>query len=266
MTRKLVLILVAVNSVGLVLSAVLWPQLMIAPGQVMPAHRAFASDCFACHRPFIGSRPALCSECHKPDAIGLVTTKGLAIANEQKLRPFHQDLLEPDCMACHSDHKGVKAFRPIGRFSHELLRTARREQCRDCHAAPPDTLHQGDLHACRQCHSEQAWTPATFDHEPLFSLTGHHEVACKTCHVGRDYQTYTCYGCHEHTRSKIREKHVEEGITDYENCVKCHRSDESIEDEHQDQGRAGRMEHGDDESSSRDTEEKPEHHSRKEDD
>ena len=264
MTKKMVLILVAVTAVGLVLMAILWPQRMIAPGQVMPAHRAFASDCFACHRPFIGSRPALCAECHKPGAIGLATTKGRAIANEHKLTPFHQDLLEPDCMACHSDHKGVKAVRPIGRFSHELLRVARREQCQGCHPAPPDTLHQGSLRACGQCHSQQAWTPATFDHERLFSLTDDHDVTCNTCHLGRDYRTYTCYGCHEHTRSKIREKHVDEGITDYENCVKCHRSNDSIEDEHQDRARAGWQEHADDRLSPRDTKEKRDHHSRKE--
>ena len=37
---------------------------------------------------------------------------------------------------------------------------------------------------------------------------------CVTCHVDNDYSNYTCYGCHEHSRSKIREEHVEEGIHD----------------------------------------------------
>ena len=40
---------------------------------------------------------------------------------------------------------------------------------------------------------------------------------------------YTCYGCHEHSRSKIREEHLEEGIRDYENCVECHRSGDEDE-------------------------------------
>ena len=40
---------------------------------------------------------------------------------------------------------------------------------------------------------------------------------------------YTCYGCHEHSRSKIREEHVEEGIRDYENCVEGHRSGDEDE-------------------------------------
>jgi hypothetical protein len=230
MNKQLVFLLVAANLVILILIAVFWPQRMVEPGPVMPAHQAFETDCFACHRPFIGSRPALCVKCHKPAEIGLVTTTGLAIANERKLTPFHQDLLEQDCIACHSDHKGVKAFRPIGRFSHDLLKVARRDQCSGCHQAPLDAMHQGAIGACGQCHSQRAWTPATFDHESLFSLTGDHEASCNTCHVGKDYRTYTCYGCHEHTRSKIREKHVEEGISDYENCIECHRNGEGDDD------------------------------------
>lgn len=66
---------------------------------------------------------------------------------------------------------------------------------------PLDTMHQGTIGACGQCHSQRAWTPATFDNESLFSLTSDHEAPCKTCHVGKDYRTSTCYGCHERTRS-----------------------------------------------------------------
>ena len=52
-----------------------------------------------------------------------------------------------------------------------------------------------------------------------------------TCHVDDNYNQYTCYGCHEHSRSKIREEHVEEGILDYEACVECHRSGDKEEAE-----------------------------------
>lgn len=50
--------------------------------------------------------------------------------------------------------------------------------------------------------------------------------------MNNDYSSYTCYGCHEHSRSKIREEHVEEGIYDYENCVECHRSGDEDEAEY----------------------------------
>jgi hypothetical protein len=240
MNKRAVFFLVAANLVVLLLIAVVWPEHMVAPGQVMPAHRAFATDCFACHQPFIGSTPGQCVKCHKPAEIGLVTTKGVSIADELKFPPFHQDLTEQDCVACHSDHKGVQVFHPIGRFSHGLLKVARRDQCSGCHQAPLDSMHQGVVGNCGQCHGQEAWTPATFDHERLFSLAGDHEAACNTCHVGNDYSRYTCYGCHEHTRSGIREEHLEEGIRDYENCVECHRGGDAEDAEHAAGRREGR--------------------------
>jgi hypothetical protein len=45
-----------------------------------------------------------------------------------------------------------------------------------------------------------------------------------TCHARNDYSRYTCYGCHEHTLTNIRRKHIEEGVSKFDNCVECHRS------------------------------------------
>ena len=77
---------------------------------------------------------------------------------------------------------------------------------------------------CSQCHSQERWTPATFDHDKYFVLDETTMTRCVTCHVRNDYRRYTCYGCHEHTADNIRREHIEEGIRDYSNCVKCHRS------------------------------------------
>jgi hypothetical protein len=85
-----------------------------------------------------------------------------------------------------------------------------------------------------------AWTPATFAHEKHFLLDRDHNVPCATCHLGNVFSRYTCYGCHEHTVSNIERKHRKEGITDFKNCVTCHRS-ASEEPEH---GRAGGREAG----------------------
>ena len=74
-------------------------------------------------------------------------------------------------------------------------------------------------------------------------------AACITCHIENVYTDYTCFGCHEHSRSGIRAEHLEEGIRNWENCVKCHRSgdeDEIVGDRHQDRGRGGEREHDDD--------------------
>ena len=70
--------------------------------------------------------------------------------------------------------------------------------------------------------------PTTFEHEKYFRFDRDHNTECVTCHINNDYANYTCYGCHEHSRSKIREEHVEveEGIRDYENCTECYRSED----------------------------------------
>ena len=236
MNKKTLFYIVAANLVLLLLLAIVYPHLMVEPGKLINAHESLETDCFACHTPFIGSRPAKCVQCHKPAEIGLVTTKGLSIAHERKLTPFHQDLIEQDCVACHSDRKGVQSFRPIGQFSHDLLEANLRGECNGCHRHPGDSLHREITANCGQCHSQQSWTPATLDHERFFRFDQDHQTACATCHVDQDFSRYTCYGCHEHSRSNIRAEHVEEGIEDYENCVECHRSGDAEEgegDEHE---------------------------------
>ncbi len=229
MKNKIIILIVAVNLGVLVLLAILYPRLMISPGLPIDAHAELAEDCFACHTPLIGSRPEKCIACHKVEEIGIKTTTGLSIAKEQKNVVFHQKLIEDDCVSCHSDHKGVKAFRPISQFTHNLLEPTLRKQCDSCHNNPGDALHQKIKGNCAQCHTQDAWTPAGFDHEERFRFDRDHETECETCHINDDYANYTCYGCHEHSRSEIREEHVEEGIYDYDTCVECHRSGDEDE-------------------------------------
>jgi hypothetical protein len=222
---------VFITLAALLLLVLFKPHVMIAPGKLIDAHAELATDCFACHTPFLGSSPAKCVSCHEVDEIGIKTTKGLAIDTEKKNVAFHQKLTEADCVACHSDHRGVQAFRPIGRFSHALLEASVNAQCDGCHKKPGDALHRKLKGNCGQCHVQDRWIPATFDHDEYFRFDKHHTTECETCHVESDYAGYTCYGCHEHSRSKIREEHLEEGIRDYENCVECHRSGDEEEAE-----------------------------------
>jgi hypothetical protein len=229
MKKNIPLLIVSANLIILVLLTLFVPELMISPGKSIDAHAEISSDCFACHTAFIGSPSEKCIVCHKVEEIGLKTTKGLTIDKENKNVAFHQNLIEEDCTSCHSDHKGVKAFRPISQFSHELLDPVLQENCEGCHQNPEDRLHKQITGNCKQCHSQDSWTPATFDHDEYFRFDRHHDTECETCHMQNDYSNYTCYGCHEHSRSKIREEHYEEGIRDYENCAECHRSGDEHE-------------------------------------
>jgi hypothetical protein len=65
MKSKAIILIVAVNLAALVLLAIFSPQLMISPGKPIDAHAEIATDCFACHTPFIGSPAAKCITCHK---------------------------------------------------------------------------------------------------------------------------------------------------------------------------------------------------------
>ncbi len=232
MNRRVVIPLLLAAVAVLVAPVIIAPHKTIMPGKLIDAHAELSDDCFACHTPFTGTSAAKCITCHKVAEIGLKTTTGLPIAKEKKNVAFHQQLIEDDCVACHSDHRGVQAFRPIGTFSHRLLDPAQQQQCTDCHANPGDALHQKVRGNCSACHTQEAWTPATFDHDRYFRFDRHHDAECATCHINNDYSAYTCYGCHEHSRSRIRGEHVEEGIYDFENCVECHRSGDEHEAEY----------------------------------
>ncbi|MCB1762061.1 MAG: class III cytochrome C family protein [Gammaproteobacteria bacterium] len=231
MRNKTVTLIILANLAALLALTIFAPHLMIQPGKLMDAHLELTGDCFACHSPFLGSSPEKCVQCHKVEEIGLRTTQGLDITKEKKSVAFHQRLTEEDCVACHSDHKGVQAFKPIGRFSHELVALETRAQCAACHSNPSDPLHQKITGNCAQCHTIDGWTPADFEHDEFFRFDRHHPADCETCHIPGEYSSYTCFGCHEHSRAKIRAEHVEEGIYDYENCVECHRSGDEEEAE-----------------------------------
>ncbi len=231
--RPVLLIVIALNLIVLVALAFIYPHLMVSPGPLVKGHVELTSDCFACHAPLRGASAGLCIECHAVADVGLRTTKGVPIATGTIKGSFHQALIEQDCMACHSDHQGPKLTKRSRKpFSHVLLKETVRDRCSSCHAAPKDTMHRSLTAECGQCHLSNAWKPATLDHDKYFVLDRDHQATCETCHKNNDYSRYTCYGCHEHSQAKIREKHVKEGIPNFENCVECHR-DPRVEPEKQ---------------------------------
>lgn len=223
--RRWVLMVIAANLVGIIALAFIYPQFMVSPGALIPAHTELTGNCFACHAPLHGASAERCITCHAVKDIGLRTTKGLPLTQPAVKNPFHQELISQDCVACHSDHQGPELTGQNRKpFSHALLRATSRDLCHSCHVAPKTGVHTVATSNCLQCHQRDRWKPATFDHAKLFLLDQNHNPTCATCHINNDYKKYTCYGCHEHTPDNVRRVHVEEGIQDFENCVKCHRS------------------------------------------
>lgn len=221
---KLLKIILACNLVALAALAFIYPDLMVSPGKLVAGHKLLEGDCFACHAPFTGASSTRCTSCHKPADIGRLTTTGAVLTKPATKAAFHQELNSHDCVACHSDHAGVKRFARARSFDHTLLKQATRDQCQSCHKTPTDALHKQITGNCLQCHTQEQWTPATFDHNKHFVLDRDHNTSCVTCHVRNDYSRFTCYGCHEHTPDNIRREHIKEGISKFDDCVECHRS------------------------------------------
>ncbi len=160
------------------------------------------TKCASCHaNEMYKDTPLTCSGCHRKD-------------DKQ-----HRGRLGEKCEACHA----ASGWRDVAAFSHDrdthfLLRgkhhTAKCESCHKattgliklpttcigCHQA--DDKHNATLGtACGDCHTEQNWREAKFNHDlSRFKLAGkHRDVDCKLCH--RDPASYRgppleCVGCH----------------------------------------------------------------------
>lgn len=227
MLRTVVLWAVAVG-VSLYLVVQFAPRLVL-PGKVSQGHASIEADCFACHRPLLGPRPARCVACHSPEEIG--AAKGRSQGSGASPRParpaltaFHREPVARDCLACHTDHGGRDPAAATARFDHSLLGSERAAACQECHAAPADALHAKITTGCGECHRTAGWRPATFAHESFFRFDRRHPADCKLCHPADTFAAYTCYGCHEHSPAKMAREHREEGIRDFEPCAVCHRS------------------------------------------
>ncbi len=179
-TGRWLLWLIGANLAALLALVFIYPHLMLSPGPLVAAHAELTTDCFACHTPWRGASAARCSACHLPADIGLRSTAGVPIVQRKVRTSFHQQLIESDCMACHSDHLGPKLIQRSRKpFSHALLRPEVRSGCETCHLPPVNTLHTGLKLPCSQCHKAEAWKPAGFDHA---LLTPAARLNCQTCH------------------------------------------------------------------------------------
>lgn len=225
MNRRWILSMIATLVAMIVALAYTYPHVMVSPGPLIAAHEKLTKDCFACHAPLRGAVAERCISCHVVSGIGLQTTAGVPIARAVRKVPFHQSLASKNCMACHSDHP-VPSFTAVSRtqFHHSLLDPALGQKCATCHTAPTNDLHRDLTASCGQCHGQDRWKPATLDHRRFFELDRDHNATCTTCHTNNDFTRYTCFGCHEHQPDNIRSKHLREGISNFDNCVSCHRN------------------------------------------
>ena len=193
----------------------------------MPDGRRF--DCSDCHEQDITRfDAAICLDCHRD--------------LDPEFADAHVQAFGDGCLACHDgtgslgadfdhnrldfglqgEHAGLDcAACHAGARSLADLRAAPQE-CVACHEDP--AYHAGLFGTdCAVCHTTSDWAPASYDRSHEFPID-HGESGpspCRTCHPD-DLATYTCYGCHEHERLEVEREHREEGIQDFQDCMRCH--------------------------------------------
>lgn len=122
--------------------------------------------------------------------------------------PLTGQHVETRCTGCHVEVRALAAF------------TNAPETCIGCHR--PDDPHRGRYGTdCAACHDTGDWNDAEFDHTFPLDHGGQGVIECRTCHVQMpSFRTSTCYGCHD--AAEMRAEHIDEGIRDIGNCVRCH--------------------------------------------
>jgi hypothetical protein len=167
-------------------------------------YRGTPQDCVACHAAddrHGGQFGQNCAQCH--------TTAGWPGASfDHALTAFQLTgaHTRAACVECHSG--GVYSGTP--------------QACVACHGEP--AFHTGILgNECAACHQTNDWLPAEYPrtHTFPFNHGGGGSNRCRTCHTDT-LAGFNCYNCHEHQPAEIAEEHREEGITDLQNCLRCH--------------------------------------------
>lgn len=195
-------------------------------------HESLASQsCVACHSEHQGLSPEKMANGFQHNLLSEKVINNCVDCHAKPADKLHQQL-SASCKSCHN----TDGWNLSVKFDHNMLVAADKNNCAQCHEKPKDALHAASKENCDKCHSTAHWKPATFDHNAYFVLDRDHNVTCTICHQNNNYAQYTCYGCHEHTVSNIRSEHNEEGISDFTNCVSCHRS--ADEDDIKSEGRS----------------------------
>lgn len=182
-------------------------------------HLLKGKECTACHTDHNGITPAASTTKFDHAILPLAERNLCNSCHVQPADTLHQHV-SPSCGNCHS----TSAWKSDVKFDHSLILGNLKMNCSACHSMPADEFHAALKNNCSDCHGTNKWVPSTFDHSSYFQLDKDHNVKCVTCHAGTNFKLYSCYGCHEHSESKIRSKHLEEGINNFDKCVSCHKS------------------------------------------
>ncbi|MCB0748097.1 MAG: hypothetical protein KDC90_11605, partial [Ignavibacteriae bacterium] len=199
-------------------------------------------NCNDCHSAGYSGTSTVCADCHLTDF-------------NNSSNPNHSSLsLSTNCETCHTTNPNWQPATFAVHNDFYVLEGAHASisnDCATCHNSNYNNTsntcygcHQSDYNAttnpthsssgfgtaCEDCHSQNAWQPATFDHDgqyfPIYSGKHRQEWnACTDCHTNQsDYSIFSCLECHEHNKTKMDDKHKEENGYSYTSaaCYDCH--------------------------------------------
>ncbi len=159
-------------------------------------------DCFSCHQAddtHQGQYGAACETCHHSG-----DWKDATFDHALSNFPLDGAHVNVECAECHKEniYKGT----PI--------------ECAACHADPAYHLGLFPGQVCSECHTTAAWRPAPYNGPHTFPMNhGEKNNTCADCHQPTLAQ-WTCYTCHD--RAETEQEHREEGIADFNDCLRCH--------------------------------------------
>ncbi len=188
------------------------------------------------HTRLAEGKPFTCEDCHVADYT--VTPSSCGSCHQEMDATFvdqHTVLYGANCLSCHDGRALAKPFdhqaiMPLdGAHAQTECSACHRglsvreldRECVDCHKEPK--IHGSRFGTeCGACHTAQGWQPARLRYHAFPLDHGQAQTdSCSVCHP-TGYAAYTCYSCHKHEPAQTEALHQEQGITELEECARCH--------------------------------------------
>ncbi|MEZ5962406.1 MAG: hypothetical protein R3F56_01045 [Planctomycetota bacterium] len=193
--------------------------------------RHATTQCAQCHvnNVFLGT-PRTCVGCHQTDYNRTTNPNHAAASFPTNCDVCHNTTQWQGATFDHSTYPLTGAHNAVacGQCHVNNVYRGTPRDCYGCHRTDyqnvrdPDHARYGFPTDCTRCHNTTTWSGATFSHQ--FPLTGNHNTSCSTCHTVSGSPTYTCFGCHTHSQTRMDDKHsgVRNYVYESTACVRCH--------------------------------------------
>jgi hypothetical protein len=89
-------------------------NLMVSPGKLIPGHQQLESGLLRLPCAAAGHQRRALHQLPQAGRHRCADDQGRPVVKPLTSTPFHQKLQSQDCIACHSDHAGVKRLSPAG--------------------------------------------------------------------------------------------------------------------------------------------------------